>query len=374
MTRADERDGGTVIYVSPLPPPAGGIATWTRTLVTRGLPGAWTPFVVDTAAGPGRQVFQRRGIWAEVRRAARVLARFSAALLRQRPGFVHINVDPMALGFYRDALCAVLARLAGVPVAIHYRGQVAELAEHPERRFHRWAVRRAAGIANLNLVLNDASRQMLRELAGEGVRVEKVPNFFDDLSLVRTPPPERAPGQRLQVVYAGGLTRSKGVAEILQTAARLPACDFHLLGRAYPELASELDAAPDNVILHGEVPHSEVLDRMVESHVLLFPSRHREGFPNVVCEAMALGLPAVASRAGAIGEMIDSGEGGLLCEPDPDDLVPALQSLAQDETRRRGMGEHNAEKAWRLYTYDRVTERLVSLYASWERCEGSSGR
>lgn len=362
-----------VLYVSPLPPPAGGIGTWTRTLVARGLPEGLRPVVVDNQHMPDREVFQHTSFASEVRRAVAVIWRFVAALRRERPVFVHVNVDPMALGFYRDALCAWLAGFAGVPAAIHYRGQVAELDEHPERRFHRWAVRATARRVPLNLVLNDASAAFLKRLAGPGVRVEKVPNYYDDRKLPPAAPAPRGPDEPLRAVFAGGLTRSKGVPELLEAAARLPDVEFHVLGKRYPETDALVDTAGANVHIHGEVDHDEVLRRMQASHVFVFPTRHREGFPNVVCEAMALGLAVVSTPKGAIAEMVEHERGGLIGEADPEVVAAALRRLGADDELRVAMGRYNADKARRLYTFDRVAERLTSLYASCS-AEESSGR
>jgi glycosyltransferase involved in cell wall biosynthesis len=125
------------------------------------------------------------------------------------------------------------------------------------------------------------------------------------------------------------------------------------------------------VYCHGEVEHAEVVRRMTGSHVLIFPTRHREGFPNAVCEAMALGLAVVAAPVGAIPEMVEE-QGGFLVPPEAEALADAVRRLRDDDALRLSMGRHNHEKARRLYAYDRVVERLVELYAV--SAPGRSGR
>jgi glycosyltransferase involved in cell wall biosynthesis len=70
--------------------------------------------------------------------------------------------------------------------------------------------------------------------------------------------------------------------------------------------------------------------------------------------------------------MIEEGRGGLIVEADPEALAQALRCLAQDDDLRVAMGRYNAQKARRLYAYEPVVDRLLSLYASCGA--GRSGR
>ena len=166
-----------------------------------------------------------------------------------------------------------------------------------------------------------------------------------------------------RVLFVGALTRGKGCHHVVEVARRLPEIEVHLLGRAYPETEALLGESPANLQVHGEVDHATVVEHMVESHALLFPSAI-EGFPNAVCEAMALGLPVVATPVGAIPEMLEDGRGGFVVEPDPARLADALRRLLADEGLRLSMGRFNQKKCRRLYSYPRVTARLVEIYAS----------
>lgn len=305
----------------------------------------------------------------EVRRAASILWQFTRALRRERPFFVHVNVDALAAGFYRDGLCALWAHWRGIPVGIHYRGLVARLQESPPNSFRRRFLRRLARAVELNLVLNEPSRAFIQAEVSGRSRVELVPNYYDDLEVPERKPEPRRPGEPLRVVFAGGLTRVKGVAEVLSAAEAVRDVELELLGRPYPETAEIVAQAPANVSVRGEVDHSEVLRIMASSHVLLFPTRHPEGFPNVVCEAMALGLAVISTRVGAIPEMIEDGRGGLLVDPTPEAVVAALRTLRDDDDRRLAMGRFNQEKSARLYVYDRVVKRLCGLY---EECQPGS--
>lgn len=350
-----------IVFVSPLPPPAGGIATWTRTLMARGLPGGFHPSVVDTSTRGRAHVFVRGGLGGEIRRAFRVWRDFGRSLRHARPTLVHANVDALAPGFLRDALCVLWARLSGIPTVLHYRGLVSRLAEEPRWSPRRAVVSWAARRVSANLALNESCASFLRTLVGDEAAVLQVPNFYDDSAV-----PDRVPTSRgdagLRVIFVAGLTQAKGVLEVIDTARRYPSVDFVLLGREYPETEAALAARTTNVSVRGEVAHDQVIAEMASSHVLLFPTKHGEGFPNAVCEAMALGLAVVATPVGAIPEMIDHAEGGFLIPPETDAIADAIGRLESDDGLRTRMGSHNREKARRLYAYPRVAERLTGIY------------
>jgi glycosyltransferase involved in cell wall biosynthesis len=83
-----------------------------------------------------------------------------------------------------------------------------------------------------------------------------------------------------------------------------------------------------------------------DADVLVLPVRQPEGQPLVVLEAMAAGLPVVATRRGAIPEMVDDGVTGLLVpERDVGALAAALDRLRRDPARRRALGEA-ARRRW----------------------------
>lgn len=346
------------MYLSPLPPPGGGMGTWTRILLARGLPGGWTPVLVDTRLPAQRRPFERGRLGSEALRAARIVFSLLRALLRERPDLVHVNVAPLDPGVYRDLFCVALVRLFRVPVVLQHHGLVARLGE-PARAGLRRALVLAARLAALNLVLNEASAAFLRPCTSRAVA--SIPNFFDETRIPAQPPERRAPGARPRVAFVGPLTAAKGVPALIAAARELPQVEFQLFGAESPELGLLLESAPPNVVARGEVDAATLVAELRRSHVLVLPSEH-EGFPLAVAEAMAAGLPVVATPVGAIPEMIEDGRGGTLTSREPERLARDLRALLADEDRRLGQGRFNQEKAYRCYAYGVVAARLVEAY------------
>jgi glycosyltransferase involved in cell wall biosynthesis len=320
--------------------------------------------LVDTRLPARRRIFERGGATlSQAWRTLRILGTLLLELVRSRPVLVHFNVDALGAGLLRDFVGAVLARAFGVPVVMHYHGLVSELGEGQERRWQRWWLARAIRIAALDLVMNEPSLAYVRALAGDvAARVVLLPNFFDETDLPGVDLAPRKSEEVPRVIFVGGLTRAKGATQVLAVAHELPKVQFRLLGAVYDEVRDEVEAAPPNARVQGEVGHDEVLDEMARSHLLLFPTAHPEGFPYAVLESMAMGLPVVATRIGAIPEMVEDGRGGVLAERTTSDLVRAVREVFSDETRRLEMGRFNRDKSHEQYAYAQVIQRMVEQY------------
>jgi glycosyltransferase involved in cell wall biosynthesis len=135
------------------------------------------------------------------------------------------------------------------------------------------------------------------------------------------------------------------------------------------QLAHRLGVA-DRVTLVGKLSRVQLVSEFVEADFVVLPSRF-EPFGIVLLEAMAAGLPVIASRVGGIPEIVAEGRTGLLVEPDnADALARSLQLLSQDESLRLSMGraarEHVKEYAW-----DSVVPRILSVFV--EALEGNGG-
>lgn len=363
---ADASAPSRVIYLSSLPPPAGGIATWTRILLERGLPDGFTPVLVDTRAAPGDAVFARALFsLRQVRRTVRILRGLVRALRAGPAVAVHINIAPLAVGIFRDLTCLRVARRYRVPVVVHHHGLTPALREAGNARLLIPVLRRLVREAAVNVVMNEPSRIYVEELMGERRGpVVNVPNFYDERSLPEPSAAPRDPRRRRRVAFVAGLTRIKGTERVIEVARRLPDLDFHLYGRPYDEVRDALAAAPDNVRVHGEVSHDAVIEGLAAADLFLFPTAHPEGFPYGVLEAMALGLPVVSTRVGAIPEMVEHDAGGILADLAVPALTEAVSRCLEDEARRSAMGRYNHEKARRLYAYPAVAERLAEVYAA----------
>jgi hypothetical protein len=133
---------------------------------------------------------------------------------------------------------------------------------------------------------------------------------------------------------------------------------------AYRELAAELGLA-DAIRFHGQVGHTDIIRIFQSADIFCYPTMASEGFPKVVLEALACGLPVVATPVSAIPSLLANGCGRLLTTVTPSALAQAvLDCLADDLTYSR-MSALALETA-QHYTLERwgeiIQQRLESLW------------
>ncbi|MFN2628974.1 MAG: glycosyltransferase, partial [Gaiellaceae bacterium] len=162
------------------------------------------------------------------------------------------------------------------------------------------------------------------------------------------PEPDEPP----HVLYAGRLSREKGILDLLAAADGLP---LVVVGdgplRQYVPQAL------------GVVPHGELLRLYGNASVVACPS-HREGFGVVCAEAMAHGRPVVAGAVGGLLDLVLDGETGLLVEArDPTALRRALGRLLGDADLRRRLGDAGRERIRERFSWETVTRETLRAYA-----------
>jgi glycosyltransferase involved in cell wall biosynthesis len=129
----------------------------------------------------------------------------------------------------------------------------------------------------------------------------------------------------------------------------------------------------ERVTFVDRVPHDRTRQYYDEADVFVFPSIF-EAFPIPPIEAMAAGVPVVASKAGGVVESVVHEETGLLVErEDAAGLAAAILRLAEDEALRASMGEVGRDRVRELYPWSRIVSDLEAAFARLVERPGASG-
>jgi L-malate glycosyltransferase len=176
-----------------------------------------------------------------------------------------------------------------------------------------------------------------------------------------TPKQSLAPNRKeIRVFYSGNLSRRKGSQWLFFIAKHLKGniCIYYTQGlRTHSKLP--LDPRLKSI---GPVSFDEMPERYREMDILLMPTV-REGFSLSVLEAMASGLPVVASNCSSLPEQIDDGKGGFLCPiGDVKAFADKINLLSDLPELRRKMGEYNRCKVERYFTTRQMVKKYKELF------------
>lgn len=172
------------------------------------------------------------------------------------------------------------------------------------------------------------------------------------------------------ILFIGRLVEAKGIFELVeafsQLQSRLPKTHLVLLGddRDRLRLENQVKQKGLNNVVHfiGARPHSEMPSWLNAADLLVLPS-HNEGLPNVVVEAMACGIPVVATNVGGIPEVIEDKRSGLLIEKgDIHSLASAIEDLLRNDEKRRDMGTHGRSVIEQNFSWSQSAKDLREVY------------
>lgn len=202
------------------------------------------------------------------------------------------------------------------------------------------------------IALNGFCRDKFIEGGLPAGRVVVKPNFVDFTA------PDPVP--RSGLLFVGRLSVEKGVVTLAAAMVRLPDAQLRVAGDG-PE-AGLLDGVA-GVSRLGSLPGEAVRQEMVRAMALVVPSICYENFPRTIAEAFASGLPVIASRIGALADIVCDGETGLLFEPgNPQDLADKLAWALAHPEQMAAMGRNARAQYEAEFSAGVNYRRLMEIY------------
>lgn len=350
----DRRAWPTVLVYGQVPPPHNGSNVMTREFLAAVRKSGREP-VLSRKSLSGRVDDVNRIRPVKAFRLAATWARLAATLRRAKPDLAVVFASSTLIGLAAESVVAALCRLHRVPYAVYLHTDVHRRlpgAPFPLRPVLRSVFRSAAA----TLVLGGAFKA---ELAAQGLeRVFVLPNCVDGPAAVNG---DRPRDGRARVLFLSNIEESKGVLTLLRSVplvlAEAPGAMFTIAGpwrgRAIRREVEALLAASvpaGSVVLAGEAYGERKAELLAGHDVFVLPSR-REAQSLAVLEAMAAGLPVVATSVGAMADMVVDGTTGFLVPPDdPEALARRLAELVRDDGIRTSMGRSGRRVYEQLFT------------------------
>lgn len=202
------------------------------------------------------------------------------------------------------------------------------------------------------IALNEFCRRKFVEGGLPAERVLIKPNFVDAAAT--------AAGPRSGLLYVGRLSAEKGIGTLAHAAPLVPQLRLSVAGEGNEASLLEGLAGVERL---GNLSGPDVRQQMEKAVALVVPSIWYENFPRTIVEAFAAGLPVVASRIGALADIVSDGKTGLLFEPgNPDDLADKLRWVMAHPDEMAKMGGTARAEFERLYTPQANYQRLMEIY------------
>lgn len=284
-----------------------------------------------------------------------------AELCRQiRPHVVHTH------GYRSDVVDGTLARRLGFPVVTTVHGFT---GGDWKNRIYEWMQRRVYRRFDAVVAV---SRLLGEELAGDGIpgdRIHVLPNAWGETSYPLDRGEARAqigvPGGTFHIGWVGRVSREKGPDVLVDAVSHLTdlPCKVSILGDGQERTRLEMTAAErglsDRIVWHGIVPDA---GRYFPAFDVFVLSSRTEGTPIVLFEAMAAGVPIVATRVGGVPDVVSPAE-ALLVEPeDPAALAVAVRAIHDDPDAAAKRASAARERLSREFGYEPWLDRYSELY------------
>ena len=303
---------------------------------------------------PLKHVRRPLSLWRDVLGLLELLA----LLRRERPHIVHVN----------SAKAAALGRLAAwlmrVPIRIYtVHGWAFRAHGELASTFYRWAERFLRPLTTVTICVADSERRAgLAAHTCEERTTVVIRNGVDPASFQAG----GARSERPRLVTVGRLQAPKDAVTLVRALALLQRDTFEAVlvgdGPDRPAIEAEvrrlgLESAVEVLGERDDVP------QLLGTADVFVLSSHSEGLPLSILEAMAVGLPVVASNVGGVPEAVVDGETGLLVPPaDPESLAAAIERLLRDPVQRRRLGDAGRTRVAEHFDLAAVQQAHLDLY------------
>jgi glycosyltransferase involved in cell wall biosynthesis len=294
----------------------------------------------------------------------------AASIIFRHVSIVHINTSLNRKAYWRDLVYLFVSKALGARVVYQVHGGELPRKFFANRRaltsFLRWTL----GVPDLVVVLAQIELNAYKEFIPRQ-QVVALPNGIDCRPFSGVPTVRSDPTHPLQIVYVGRIAREKGLYETLQglRLAHELGVDARLViggsGAEEPRLRRYAQALgiANRVVFVGPVFGNDKVKLLSGADVMVLPS-YSEGLPYALLEAMAAGVPVIATPVGAIPDVVSHDIHGFLVPPrDGKAIAEAIAILAGDREKLSWMSRACRRRVRAAFSIERLAQEFSYHYA-----------
>ncbi len=351
-----------ICLISPLPPPIGGISNWSKFVFKWLSKRRDINFTHIDIAPKWRSIdntnYFVRGIGGSLQ-FLKDLCLVFYTLNKFKYDVIHLTTSG-SLGLIRDVGIFLCARFFKVPIVYHIRfGRIPDIfiSKNWEYKLLSWILNRINSVITIdNKSYITISKNFPR------LRLFYLPNF---ISLRHLPSKSKISKNYYKALFLGWVVPAKGISELIESWSKINPKNWklHIAGPGnieYQEML-KMKYSPKNTKFLGELNHKTAIYEINNCDLFILPS-YSEGFPNVILEAMALEKPIIATKVGAIPQMLD-GKCGIIVKPkDVKNLTTAIKNVINNKNLRKEISYNAFEKVKLEYADDIVLKKLLNIW------------
>lgn len=369
--------------VGPFPPTVGGITSCIENIMNSRLKTFYefVPFTTTRpTVGVGKDVSDYSIVFkmnpTHLISAAIVtmyhLIKYPFILMIKTPSLIHIHTTDY-LPFLESSVYVLVAKLFSRRIVIHIHATSFEAFYDGGGLFTKVLTTRILNIAEGIIVLSPNVAVFFKRIAPAS-KISVISNAIETPSLTtKRLASRKADSNIVKVLFVGGEeAKRKGLFDVLRAIPIvIGKCGsevlFLFVGIYDEQKQRALNRA--ETMYHcvknmGFLEKDDLLEVRLTSDIYILPS-YAEGLPMAMLEAMAAGLPVVATRVGSVPELIEEGVNGfLVAAGDYEALAERIVNLARDRELRQTMGRRNMEKVKESHSLEQAMQNLQDLYCN----------
>ena len=361
-----------ILYFIQLPPPVHGVSTINDFIYHNALINENIDKHLVEIKFSNELTELRKTTFRKIIHFFRILRQLKQSIKQTEPDYVYFSIMPVGKGFWRDILFVRQIRKQGVKIIyhLHNRGIEKRAGNLIFRKLYQY-------IYQDSIIIHLSESLMRKEIGGLNLRsslTRVIPNGVPVVDLIQREKEDSI----TRILFLSNLFPDKGMFDLLQimkilqdkrTDARLHIVGEFMRNGYRKRFIKMIDRYGLNgsVYLKGPKFGDEKWKVYQDSDIFLFPTRFKqESFPLVVLEAMQFGLPVIASRIGAIPEIINHGKNGFTFDPsDHEGFAGVIMELIDQKEILHRVGMAGKQNFLENYTTVHLERNIRDLYENY---------
>lgn len=349
-----------IILMSPLPPPVGGIGTWTERFINYiQNEGIHADVVKENIIGK-REVFgenSKRNLINELKRSFYIWKQLKRKTKNNGAQIVHCNIPGTPFAILREYISAKICKRRHTPFVLHLHSTISmSLNSFIGRFLLKKISKKCSGI----FVLNNQSFDFMSKL-NKKCRVFQIPNFVDREEIYFR---ENVNDVLSNILYVGGVVEEKGVNTIIDVACETPNIMYRMAGLSSKSVRKYLESKNiNNVELLGVLNKQQLEVEYKKADLFMFLTKFKsEGFSVALTEAMAKGLPCISTDWAANKDMLGNYSSYQIVDIDNSKQVLEKIQILSDKKLRYEISQYNSKRVESDFCIDVIAKQIIKIY------------